>query len=424
VAEQAARSAAEDAARRLRFLLESTTALTSSLDYSASLTKLARVCASEIADWAIVYGIDEDNRPTPLEAAHRDPSRVGLLQELASLPVDQTTSDPVVAVLRTGSALLVETVTQETLASMGLHERNLEITNSLRPASLMIVPMLARGRVLGAIMLMCSDAQRPFDAQDLALAEDVAARAALALDNARLFSEAKRANSTKADFLAVVSHDLRTPLNAIIGYTDLLDIGIPDPPTDGTRKTLARIRTSAHHLLYLLNELLLFARLDAGREELHLRDTDILDVARDVAIVIEPLAAERRLRLVVELPDHPIVVRTDPDKLRQILLNLVTNGVKYTAEGQVRLDVEQGPGSNVVIRVSDTGPGIAPADLPYIFEPFWQVDSTQRARGGGTGLGLHIVRLLVQRLGGRISVTSVVGEGSVFTLTLPRAAAS
>src|SRR5207237_354914 len=151
-------------------------------------------------------------------------------------------------------------------SSMTAGKRQREIIRALGVTSFILVPMIARDRPHGILGLMCADPRPGFTDQDLALAADIARRAALAVDNARLYGDAQKANQTKSDFLAVVSHDLRTPLNAIIGYAELLDLGIPEPLPDASRKQLQRVRTSAKHLLYLLNELLAFARLDAGRE--------------------------------------------------------------------------------------------------------------------------------------------------------------
>jgi signal transduction histidine kinase len=150
-----------------------------------------------------------------------------------------------------------------------------------------------------------------------------------------------------------------------------------------------------------------------------LQDVDLGDVSREVATVMEPLAATRELRLEIILPEPPIMVHSDPNKLRQVLLNLLGNAVKYTNQGEVRLEVTKPDDRRVLMRVRDTGMGIAPEHLPKIFDPFWQVDPTQRSRDGGTGLGLSVVQRLVRLLSGEISVESVLGGGTTFTVVLP-----
>ena len=216
-----------------------------------------------------------------------------------------------------------------------------------------------------------------------------------------------------------MSHDLRTPLTAILGYADLLDMGVPEPIPDASKERVGRIRTSAKHLLYLLNELLAFARLESSHEQPQMQDVDLVALTRDVAAVMEPLAAERQLELRVPLSPEAVTIRTDPDKLRQIALNLVGNAVKYTRSGEVCLMVHPCDDDRVELEVSDTGDGIAEQHLSRIFDPFWQVDATQRSHGGGTGLGLSVVKHLVGLLGGTVKVRSTVGSGSTFTVTLP-----
>jgi signal transduction histidine kinase len=251
----------------------------------------------------------------------------------------------------------------------------------------------------------------------MALAEDIAARGALALDNAKLFDQVSAANRARSDLLAVVSHDLRTPLTAIVGYADLLALGIPTalPPESITH--VERIRNSAQHLMYLINELLTFTRLDEGHEVLNVREVDVRDVVHEVATLMEPTAVARGLRLEVSLPADALRLHTDPDKLRQVLLNLAGNAVKYTKSGSVRLSLTAAA-DGAELQVQDTGVGISAEHLARIYEPFWQVDSSQRSRDGGTGLGLSIVHRMVQLLGGRVDVTSRVGEGTTFTVTV------
>jgi signal transduction histidine kinase len=302
---------------------------------------------------------------------------------------------------------------------MAPDEMHREAIEELGMASLIMTPMIARGRPLGALVLVSTDPRDAFTAADLALAGDIAARAALAIDNALLYQQANTANRAKADFLAIVSHDLRTPLNAILGYADLLHMGIPEPVPESARERLRRIRTAAKHVLYLLDELLGFARLEAGREEVNLEDVDLRDIGREVAAVAEPLASDRGLRFTLEEPNGPVKLRTDPDKVRQILLNLAGNAVKYTRRGEVRVALGGENHQRAELRVTDTGIGIESQHLSRIFEPFWQAESTPRVREGGTGLGLSVVRRLVQLLGGEVQVESTPGVGSSFTVTLP-----
>jgi signal transduction histidine kinase len=418
---RAARSAAELSARRFRFLAEATAVLSSSLDYERTLAALARLCVSEIADWALVYIVDDDGQVHRLEVAHRDPAKVELVGELRDLPIEPGGSHPVLGVLKSGRPLLVRDVDADRLAEVAQAPRHLELLQELGARSFMLVPLIARGRSLGAIGLVCTRADSQFDDQDLALAENLASRAALAVDNARLYGEAQEATRTKTDLLTVISHDLRTPLNSIIGYAELLIMGVPEPLSESTRERVERMRAGAQHLLHLINQLLALSRLDAGREEVRPEELDVADLVREVAVVVEPLALERSLGFVIDLPDHRLTLRTDEGKLRQVLVNLAANAIKFTERGEVRVQVEASASGGAKIHVADTGPGIAEEHRERIFEPFWQVDAGQRGNQGGTGLGLSVVSRLVELLGGRISVKSRLGEGSTFTVTLPAA---
>jgi PAS domain S-box-containing protein len=233
-----------------------------------------------------------------------------------------------------------------------------------------------------------------------------------------LNEELGRANRAKASFLATMSHELRTPLNAVIGYSDLLLAGIPEPMPPSLRRHAERIGLASRHLLSVIEEILSFARLEAGRERVDLETVDLGEVLREVVAIVEPLAADKRLRFVAPSRVEPPEMVTDARKLRQILVNLLGNAVKFTDRGEIRFEAER-CGGWMDFRVSDTGIGIAPEHLERIFEPFRQVDDAPTRVAGGTGLGLSVSRDLARMLGGDVSVRSAPGEGSTFTVRLP-----
>jgi signal transduction histidine kinase len=242
---------------------------------------------------------------------------------------------------------------------------------------------------------------------------------------------AEEANAARSSFLAVMSHELRTPLNAVIGYAELLNLGVTGPVTAAQAEQLGRIRGSASHLVGLIDQVLRFARLEAGRDEVRLEPFDAVAVARDAADMIAPLAAAKGLAFDVDVPDAPVAVRSDPQKLRQVLLNLLSNAAKYTPAGQIALVLETSSGAGatpgdgraadalVVFRVRDTGIGVAPEHHEHIFDPFWQVSPALTRTVGGTGLGLSVSRQLARLLGGDLTVESAPGAGSTFVLTIP-----
>gem|GEM_PF-6576409 len=243
-------------------------------------------------------------------------------------------------------------------------------------------------------------------------------RAELLLREQELRVEAERSSRAKSDFLAIVSHELRTPLTSIISYTELLESDVGGELAARHREFVSRIDASAWHLKDLVDQILEFTRLEAGRVTVHLMEADVSDLVQGVAADLAPIAAAKSLSLETELPDESLILSTDALKVRQILLNLVSNAVKFCDAGGVRIGVARSDG-RVEIRVRDTGPGIAPEHQEEIWESFRQVEHPLTRRAGGTGLGLPIARRLATLLGSTLHVESEVGVGSTFTLLLP-----
>jgi signal transduction histidine kinase len=239
------------------------------------------------------------------------------------------------------------------------------------------------------------------------------------LEREALLLQAREASEAKSHFISVISHEFRTPLTAIIGYTDLLSTGVSGKLSPAQDRQLDRIRTSAWHLTQMVDEILIFSRIEAGREAVHLEDADLLLIVREARSLVAPAAATKELGLVCELPDaERIPIRTDPGKVRQILLNLLGNAIKFTEKGGVTLRVAAEP-ARVVIEVQDTGIGISEEHRDRVFERFWQASHEGSRAISGAGLGLTVSRHLVELLGGSITVESTPGAGSTFRFHLP-----
>src|SRR5690606_38414123 len=267
------------------------------------------------ADWCMVYTTDRMGRVRYAAVAHRDPRREPLLRSFNGASAAPEVLESIVesGEMRTLDALPPELIREIEAAGC---------SDAIDPAdvsSVLVAPLLGRGRALGALLLVSTGAGYTND--DMQLVEELVRRAAIAIDNARLFHDAQQANRTKLDFLAVMSHELRTPLNAIMGYTDLLDAEIDGPLHPRQRGQLSRIRASARQLLQLIEEVLGFARLEAGTEDVHLQRLSFGALVRDATAVAKPFAQNRQLRFDVDIRNEEERIETDPDKTRQILVN-------------------------------------------------------------------------------------------------------
>jgi PAS domain S-box-containing protein len=405
-------------------LAEAGRVLAESLDFRVTLNAVARLVTPALADWCTVVLQNRDGELETLAVTHADPQKVRWAREVGErYPIDASSPTGVPNVVRTGVSEVFTDITDEMLVGAAKDQEHLELLRHLGMRSVMIVPIRAHGRTLGAITLIGAESGRQFTEADLPVAEELARRSALAIENAELFQAAASANRAKSEFLASMSHELRTPLNAILGYTSLLAEGITGPIIPAQQEQLLRIRASATHLLGLIDEVLSFSRLEAGREQLSMHDVDVAAVLDEAAALVRPMAAAKQLPLEIQPPDAtggPLRLRSDVLKLRQILVNLLTNAVKFTDHGSVTLSAHA-EGDDVVFTVTDTGIGIPASHLEHVFDAFWQVEQAASRRVGGTGLGLSVTRRLARLLGGDVSVKSVSGQGSTFVVRLPRA---
>jgi signal transduction histidine kinase len=265
-----------------------------------------------------------------------------------------------------------------------------------------IMPLLRGTGIEGAIVLVQDVTERVAREE---LLHDALARAEVA-------------SQAKSDFLASMSHELRTPLGAIIGYMDLLENGMVGPVQPLQKQYFGRVKAAARHLVHIIEEILTFSRVEAGKEPLQLEKVDAVSLTRTVVELFEPQAGTKALLMRMQLPESPVMLFTDPTKLRQILINVIGNAMKFTERGAVDICVSAS-GERVTFVVNDTGPGMTAANLELIFDPFTQLDQSLSRSQGGTGLGLPVSRKLARLLGGDLIVESVPGEGTTFTLWLP-----
>jgi signal transduction histidine kinase len=368
-----------------------------------------------MADWCVV-DIIEGDAVRRIAGIHSDPEKQPLLEELyRRYPPTPGSPQPARTVIESGVAELHRELNEERLAPITIDAGHVKLLQQLGVRSSITVPLRARSKLLGAITIVCNE--KNLDASDLELLEEVASRAGQALENARLYEAAVAASKARSDFLAVVSHELRTPLNAILGYTQLLLEGVTGDP-DARLRQLRRIDASASDLLQIIQKILAFASMEAARLEPDPQDVRLGELMDGVAAVAGPLARDHGLEFGLHVRDPDAQLFTDPGKLRQITLDLLTNAVKFTDHG--RIDVTGGVhDGELVIDVRDTGVGIASEHMTKIFEPFWQAEQSLTRHAGGMGLGLTVSRRLARLLGGDITAASEPHAGSTFTLRVP-----
>ena len=414
-----ARRAAEEAERRARFLAEASRVLGASFDYQTTLGSLARLCVATLADFCIVDVLESDGGLARVGCAHIDPEREALLQQMGRFASAVHRDHPVLLAMREGRSILVPEVQPAMIEQVTPEEEHRSLMLQLSPRSVMCVPLSASGRTLGVLLLCSTRVGRAYDTADLALAEELARRASLAIENARLFHEARQATRARDEMLAIVAHDLRNPLNTISMGAQLLDEVIESGRTLEHRQ-IHVIQRSVQRMNELIQDLLDIKRIESGRLPVEPRPENLGILVREALEILRPQAAARDLSLSYDLPDDIPTVLADPARVQQLIANLVGNAIKFTPRGgSITVTAEREPDA-VRVAVTDTGQGIAAEALPHVFGHFWQASRSDRR---GIGLGLAIAKGIVEAHGGRIWVRSREGEGSSFYFTLPAMAA-
>lgn len=405
-----------------QLLSEAGATLAVSLDHDHIFASLAALIVPRVADWCTLDLIGEDGRLTRVAAAHADPAKAILLERLGErYPPAVNDPSPILETLRNGRSLIRWEVTEDDLAALTHDAAHLGLVRELGLDSAIIVLLVARGRDLGVLSLVRAGARR-FDAHDLPSIEELTRRCALALDNARLYRQAQEAVLLRDQFVAIASHELRTPVTSIRGYAQLIERQARQGRLNAERVAhhAGLIIAQSTRLGVLIGDLLDASRFQQGRLDLQREQCDLAAVAAEVLGAFRSVP-ERTARHRIELvAPQPLEGWWDRARLDQVLTNLVSNALKYSPEGgEVCVELRATREGWAELRVSDEGIGIPAEEQAQLFQPFARGAASHGAIGG-TGLGLYIVRQIVEGHGGMITVASAPGAGSTFTVRLPR----
>jgi PAS domain S-box-containing protein len=409
-----------------RFLSEASAVLASSLDYQTTLERVAQLTVPELADWCTVHMIEEDGAIEQIAVAHIDPAKLEWAYQIRDkYPLNPDDPRAAAYTLRTGQPDLVPEIPDELLVQAARDSEHLEILRQVGFRSVMTVPLRTQARILGVISFVSAESGRRYTSADLQLAEELARRASLAIDNAQLYRLAQRdrakaeaANRIKDEFLAVLSHELRSPLNPILGWTKLLRTGRLNATK--SEQALETIERNAKLQAQLIEDLLDVSRILQGKMTLNVAPVNLAAMI-EAALETVRLAAEAK-HIQIQTTFNPIsgTVSGDTNRLQQVVWNLLSNAVKFTPSGgRIEVGLEQ-VGTYAQIQVTDTGKGISPDFLPYVFDYFRQEDGTTTRKFGGLGLGLAIVRHFTELHGGTVEADSLGQNlGATFTIRLP-----
>lgn len=410
------RKRAEEA---LQLLAEAGSVLAQSLDYETTLQSVARLVVPRIADYCLIDVVQEDGQIMRVAAVHADPAKQLLVGQARRFPPMPNSQSPLFRVLATGTPEFEAQVSGEWIKRAALSPEHAAIIQELNPHSVMVVPLLVRHQAIGALSLVSSHPHWLYDETDLALAQNLAGRAAQAIDNARLYEQAQTAIREREAFISIASHELKNPLSALYGQAQLLQRRAKREGTlqDRDQRSLDTVVDQAVRLNGLLDELLDVSRLEHEQLALDRRPLDVVAVTQRLAEETQTTLTTHALRL--ELPPYPIMIKADQVRIEQAVRNLISNAIKYSPTGTTITVLVTQEHERVALAVQDQGYGIASDALPHIFERFYRVEGRATRSVRGFGIGLYVVKEIVTLHDGTVKVDSQEGRGSTFTVYLP-----
>jgi signal transduction histidine kinase len=414
-----ARTSANIAAERAAFLAEISQILATSLDYAETLTSLARAALPFLGDACVIYHLAGTSTLRRLALAHVDAEIERLLHELQRFEIPLESDVPAARVVRTGARVVENQVATTIGEQIHADPTYQSIVRTFAPQAYICVPLTARGRTLGSVAFIVTHHHRQYSAEDVALAEEVAQRAALALDNARLYQEARDAIALRDQFLSIAAHELKTPLTVLLGNAQAMerrarrDEHLPEREV----RAVHLIYEQARRLSRMIAALLDISRLEQGKLSIERAQVDLQALVERVVDEVQPGLTGHIVEHLAS--DERLIIEGDELRLEQVLQNLIGNAVKYSLQGGVVQVQLARQADRACISVTDHGMGIPAEDIPHLFERYYRASNIDGERITGMGIGLYIVKEIVTLHGGSVEIQSELGTGSTFTVYLP-----
>ena len=402
----------------LRFQADASKSLANLVDYQSTMQRVVGLAVPRFADGCAAHIADGDGQLRQVAAMHVDPAKAEVFEQLGRrVKVDPMHPIGPAQVFRTGKAEVVSQIPHSFLESSATDGEHLRILQDLKLKSYMCVPLAVRERILGTLTFIATESRAHYTADDLALAEDLGHRAAVAIDNARLYAQAREADRRKDEFLAMLAHELRNPLAPIRSGLDLLSM---DGAGDANKDTVDIMQEQIRHLVRLVDDLMDVSRIIRGKIQVRKEMVRLSDVVNRSLEASRPLIEAQGQELTISLPPAPLWLHADPVRMAQIITNLLNNAAKYTQkEGHIWLTATQ-EGDEAVICVKDDGIGIDKSLLPRVFDLFTQGNRALDRAQGGLGIGLTLVKSLTEMHGGKVEARSDgIGKGSTFSIRMP-----
>jgi PAS domain S-box-containing protein len=402
--------------KNLEYFSEASKILSSSLDYKITLGNIAMLAVPHMADWCSIE-IKTDKGIEQLAVAHVDPKKVAWAKNLNKKnPPDPNAKDGVPNVIRTGKSEYYSHIPDEMLVAAAKDEEQLKLLRDLKFSSIIIAPIRTNNETIGAITFVSAESKRHYTKSDLVIAEELSARAGLAIENARLYREAQVAISVRDEFISLASHELKTPITSLKMFTQSLGSYFEKRNDTFLQKYFKKIDQQTDRLALIVNDLLNVSKIQHGKLDYDLKKVDLNSVVKDTVEMLQSTSMNHKISIRGSLQKN---VYADPDRIYQVLTNLLTNAIKYSPLADKVIVQMKSTKDFAVVDVQDFGIGIKPAEQKKIFQQFYRVNDPDDKKFPGLGMGLFISHEIIMRHGGNMVVKSIKGKGSQFSFTLP-----